>query len=348
MAKRFTTIENWIEQSNLSKRVKQALLWTVSTDDSELSNGPVLALLAMAGQHGLTRQEIADVLGVDVYDKLVRLRVLGALETGTAGVFILKSTSAMIPTDEGIKRHLTPSEDESVRTNSVRTKRPKRTLHKKKPMKPASESKDLSLIRARVHAKQNRSSPPPYTPTTPVTSSKSVKSSRGVVGSGSVSAVRKKRKQKSYKQNPSENPKYREAKIRKPDKWDHWACLGYWLKKFRVAYEVEDGFFVGSSAKVQERSAWSIWNFVNHENGFNGDLEKWKVYVDWIFAVFLPGADWIDRPIGLGQMVRLPNGEQNFFLQQFRMSKAKLPRKKKTRVTYERKRWGYKKVVVEE
>lgn len=339
MAKRFTTIENWIEQSSQPKRSKQALLWILATEDPETSGAPVLALLSMAGPSGLTKHDVAEILGVDCYSQLMSLRSLGALDKGTGGTFVLKANSPVLPIGKGTKRHLRPD----VRTNPVRTKQPKKILHKKSQ---PTESKDLSLLRACAPARgKNLVAMPGSIPTTTVTSGKSVKSIRGVVGNRSQ---RKKKKRKTYSQIPSENPKFREAKIRKPEKWDHWACLGYWLKKFRVAYEVEDGFFVGSSAKVQEKSAWSIWNFVNHESGFNGDLEKWRDYVDWIFAVFLPGADWIDRPIGLGQMVRLPNGEQNFFLQQFRMSKAKLPRKKKTRVTYERKRWGYKKVVVEE
>jgi hypothetical protein len=338
MAKRFTTIQQWAAESNLPKRHKQCLLWILATEDPEKSNAPTLAILAMAGQLGATKAELSEVLGVDVYDKLMSLRAQGAIERGTGGTYVLKANSSLLASTDVVKRHLTP------KTKGTH-KKPKRTIKKAKIRKTSVQIKKLHNARARTRAASLGSQDRPVRSR----SSRSDLDHMDMIDVSTTGVEKyrpKKKKRKSYTQTPSANPKFGEWRPRNPVKWGHMECAGYWLHKYLEFYEIEDQQFVGTSAKGQKELAWSIWNFVKHDFGLRNESADWKEYLDWLFDVFFPQAKWIeDHPVALQKISRLPNGQSNYFLQQFRSRKAKIPkRKKKTRVKYERHPWGYKRI----
>ncbi len=340
-SKRFTTIQEWAARSALPKRHKQCLLWILATEDPEKSNAPTLVLLAMAGQLGMTKAEVSEVLGVDVYDKLMTLRSRGAVERGTGGTFRLKPNSALLNSAVGVKCHLTPMKGTHDPSEGTHLK-PKRTLKKKKIRKTSVQIKSLHNVRARG---------PAIAGTSVGNRSNTVNSSSSVnVRRTAIADYRPKtKKRNSYSETPSLSPKFREWRPRKPANWKHMECTGYWLHKYKAFYEIEDPQFVGTSARGQNDLTWPIWNFVKHELGLRESPDDWKKYLDWLFDVYYPAATWIDdHPVGLIQVIQLPNGKQNFFLQRFRSRKAKVPkRKKKTKTKVQWHPRGPKYVEVE-
>ena len=332
---RFTSVEDWAQSAGIPKRIKQALLWIVATGDPAKSTAPTLALLAMAGQHGLTKREIKNLLRVDVSGVLSRLRSEGAIEQMAAGIFRLKSNSSLLGSAKKEDDQTPFDQEENVNPLARRhTRSPLRTL---KVADPSSKYDPIDPI-------------DPIEKEVVVATVRSTRSVRSTGVARVMDRVRSKppKKKKSYRDEPSKRPIFREWKARTPSKWDPDSCFGYWLERFRQTYGIEDPRFIGEAVKSQRQLGHGIMAFIRSERGLNGEVGHWKEYVDWLLDQFAPKADWLDKALKLGQVIRLPNGKPNFFLTEWRESKAKLPAKKKTKYKYIHRTWGYERVEVDE
>lgn len=354
MAKRFTTIAAWESGSTLPKRIKQALLWTIATGNPESESGPVLAALAMAGALGLTKDDLQDILGVDCYPMLMQLRKLGAVERGAGGTFTLKTSSTLLSTGgEVTKCHL------------VRPKKPT-----KKAKKKLVSQRDSLYARTRTHA--HAPAHREYTHNTQIPDSsdtdrsdldqdqntkrkrdqitRSATDAKPLGGvAGRLRAKKKKPGRKSYKEQPSKRPQQTAWKKRPAHKWDASDCLGYWLHRYVELYEIEDPQMVGATVKTIEKFGFAILSFLRSDDGLRGEVGHWKEYVDFLFSEFLPSADWLTEPMDLQQAIRLPrSGDRNYFLLQWRKSKAKVPKRKKKKLVTVRHPWGYEPRYVDE
>lgn len=368
---RFTSLEEWAQNSAVPKRIRQALLWIVATESPVKSTAPTLAVLGMAGQHGLTKKELKKILGADISGVLSKLQADGAIERGTAGIFRLKAVSRLLGSPNRKKPDQIVFGPHSQLIGGSNREKSNESIDKASEGEQKGVVKNVdSLARMRTRTRRladltdaNRASTTSdlYDQEESVARIRSERSERSIPHTTFLTGVEKRRMKQaaeqkkkrpgrpSYSANPSKRKTFREWQLRKPTNWDRDSCFGYWLHRYLETYGIEDPRYVGEPLKDQRSAAYGVMGFVRHERGLDGQVGQWKEYVDWLLDQFAPKADWLEKSLRLGQVIRLPNGKPNFFLAEWRESKARrFVKKKRKKTEYKHRPWGYEEVEVNE